>query len=267
MDDRFYGNNDVQGPQARHGTHVAATIAQNRGNGIGFDGVAENVKIMPIRAIPDGDEYDKDVANAIRYAVDNGADIINMSFGKSVSRHPGAVTEALQYAFEHGVIVVHAAGNSGENNDELEHYPRPPEDVGLWLDVGASSAKEGPELPAVFSNYGKESVDLFAPGVRIEAALPGDKYGALNGTSMATPVVAAVLAVMRSTRPDVEPERVVEILQETVRTYPDLKVWMPRRKIKKRVPVEFSSLSKTGGIVDAMAALKKLQKEAATSAS
>ncbi len=121
--EQYYGNNDVIGPDAGHGTHVAGIIAADRNNDIGVRGIAENVKIMVIRAVPDGDERDKDVANAIRYAVDNGAHIINMSFGKDYSNGKEAVDKAVQYAEQKGVLIVHAAGNDSDNLDETENYP------------------------------------------------------------------------------------------------------------------------------------------------
>ena len=121
--ERFYGNNDVEGPDALHGTHVAGIVGAVVGNEIGSDGIARNVKLMSVRAVPDGDERDKDVANAIRYAVDNGATIINMSFGKGYSWDKKAVDEAVKYAAKHDVLLVHAAGNSGQNNDKTDNFP------------------------------------------------------------------------------------------------------------------------------------------------
>ena len=102
---------------AKHGTHVAGIIAAQRDNGIGMNGVAQNVQIMAVRAVPDGDEYDKDIANAIRYAVDNGAKVINTSFGKYYSTHPQWVWDALAYASENDVLIVNAAGNEGTDLD------------------------------------------------------------------------------------------------------------------------------------------------------
>ena len=110
IEDKSYGNNDVMGADPSHGTHVAGIIAAVRGNDVGMDGIAVNVKIMAIRAVPDGDERDKDVALAIRYAVDNGADVINMSFGKYYSPYTDMVANAIKYAEQKGVIMVHAAG-------------------------------------------------------------------------------------------------------------------------------------------------------------
>ena len=108
-----YGNNDCNGPSSLHGTHVAGIIAANRTNNLGVKGVADNVRIMSVRAVPDGDERDKDVANAIIYAVDNGAKVINMSFGKTYPYDKAAVDKAVKYAESKDVLLVHAAGNDG----------------------------------------------------------------------------------------------------------------------------------------------------------
>jgi cell wall-associated protease len=121
--ERNYGNNDVTGPDAKHGSHVAGIIGADRYNNIGIMGVANNVSIMAIRVVPTGDERDKDVANGIRYAVDNGAKVINMSFGKGYKWDKKVVDEAVKYAEEKGVLLVHAAGNDNLNNDTADVYP------------------------------------------------------------------------------------------------------------------------------------------------
>ena len=168
---------DVMGPDAKHGTHVAGIIGAVRGNGIGIDGIAPSVKFMMIRTVPDGDERDKDVANAIRYAVDNGAQIISMSFGKAFSPYKAAVDDAVKYADAHGVLMVHAAGNDGEDLGKAQNFPNPTYLDGghptHWIEVGASSWKGGEDLPAKFSNYGQQQVDVFAPGVDILSTVPG----------------------------------------------------------------------------------------------
>src|SRR3989339_447429 len=205
--DSLYGNNDVAGPRADHGTFVAGIIAAVRNNNIGCDGVAENAKIMALRVVPNGDERDKDVANAIRYAVDNGAKIINLSFGKDFSPQKELVDRALKYAGQKNVLVVHAAGNEGDNNDVEIRYPtnRDSQNKPLlqsWLDVGASSMKKGKNFPGFFSNYGKINVDLFAPGVDVFSLTPGSKYSVKSGTSFAAPVVSGVAALIMGAYPD-----------------------------------------------------------------
>ena len=209
-DERIYGNNDVQGPDANHGTHVAGIIGASRGNGIGMDGIADNVRIMSVRCVPDGDERDKDVANAIRYAVDNGAQVINMSFGKSYVWDKDVVDRAVKYAQKHDVLLVHAAGNDGSNNDTGNNFPNDtydkkgwfkPKKAKVWIEVGASAWQGIDQLAATFSNYGKESVDVFAPGVDIYSTIPGNKYKFLNGTSMAAPVVSGLAALIMSYYP------------------------------------------------------------------
>ena len=223
LSDVGYGNNDVTGPtpdkeDIKHGTHVAGIIAAERNNGLGINGVANNVEIMPLRAVPDGDEYDKDIALAIRYAVDNGADIINTSFGKYFSTHPDWVIDAIQYADENDVLIVNAAGNEGLNLDETMVYPndRLPEDpqevADNFLTVGALNYEYGSNLVAGFSNYGKENVDVFAPGTKIWSTTPNDQYDFLQGTSMAAPAVAGVAAIIRSFYPELTDTQVKEVI-------------------------------------------------------
>src|SRR5690625_1011842 len=234
--ERYYGNNDVAGPDPTHGTHVAGIIGAIRDNKIGVNGIAGNVRIMGIRAVPDGDERDKDVANAIRYAVDNGAHIINMSFGKSYSPHKEVVDEAVRYADEEGVLMVHAAGNSSENSDQDISYPTDALGQGQndetalhWLTVGASSWKPGKEFVGGFSNYGDRTVDLFAPGVDIYSTMPDNKYERQQGTSMAAPVVSGVAALLMSYYPDLSAAQIRDILMQSVTPYPNEVVTIPHK--------------------------------------
>lgn len=258
--EKFYGNNDVIGPDSSHGTHVSGSIAASRNNGIGINGVATNVKIMALRAIPNGDERDKDVANSIRYAVDNGARIINMSFGKSYSPYKSVVDEAVMYAQSKGVLLVHAAGNSNQDNDISPNFPnRKNQEKGSefnnWLEIGASSFKKGPNLPADFSNYGKKSVDLFAPGVDIVSTTPDNSYDSFSGTSMACPTAAGVAALVLSHNESLTASELRSTIIETSRSYEGLKVNLPGTDTK----VSFDSLSRTGTIVDAFEAVKSLK--------
>ncbi len=223
--DTDYGNNDVDGPDskkedAKHGTHVAGIIAGERNNKIGVNGVASNVKIMVLRAVPDGDEYDKDIALAFRYAADNGAKVINTSFGKYYSTHPEWVREAIEYAESKDVLIVNAAGNEGLDLDETEVYPNDQTKTGAEyadnvLTVGALNYKYGSELVANFSNYGKSNVDVFAPGVKIWATTPLDTYEYLQGTSMAAPAVAGVAATIRSYYPNLSAKEVKQIIMDS----------------------------------------------------
>ena len=222
---KFYGNNDVDGPDpkeadAKHGTHVAGIIAAERNNGIGMDGVANNVKIMVVRAVPDGDEYDKDIANAIRYATDNGAKVLNTSFGKYYSTHPDWVIEAIKYAESRDVLIVNAAGNEALNLDENIVYPNDqtnngPEYANNVLTVGALNFKYGSDLMANFSNYGKTNIDVFAPGVKIWSSTPLNTYEYLQGTSMAAPAVAGVAAVIRSMYPNLTASQVKKVIMDS----------------------------------------------------
>jgi len=222
---KYYGNGDVDGPSpkkedVKHGTHVAGIIGATRNNGLGVNGVANNVKIMVIRAVPDGDEYDKDIALAIRYAVDNGAKVINTSFGKYYSPHPEWVWDAIKYASNHDVLIVNAAGNEGFDLDKIQVYPN--DQIGTdtemsdaFITIGALHYDYGSEMVANFSNYGKSNVDVFAPGVKIWSTTPLNTYEYMQGTSMAAPAVAGVAAVIRSQYPRLSAKQVKQILMSS----------------------------------------------------
>jgi cell wall-associated protease len=260
--ERGYGNPDVMGPDAKHGTHVAGIIGAVRDNNTGIDGIAPAVKIMMVRAVPDGDERDKDIANAIRYAVDNGARVINMSFGKAFSPQKAAVDSAVRYADAHGVLMVHAAGNDNENSDEKPSFPTPNYLGGgraqNWIEVGASSWKSGDALVAPFSNYGKNLVDVFAPGVDILSTVPGG-YERDSGTSMASPVVAGLAALLMDYFPNLTAADVKRIILASAVRHTDQSVQKPGGGSAR-----FGDLSATGGIVNAYEAIKMAQKESGT---
>jgi len=260
LTNRNYGNNEYRGPDASHGTHVAGIIAAIRNNGIGVNGVADNVRIMTVRCVPDGDERDKDVANAIRYAVDNGASIINMSFGKGYSPDKKYVDDAVKYAAEHDVLLVHAAGNDAENNDSSPNFPNAnyiePVKKGFlrkkeksapnWLEIGALSWRTGERRIANFSNYGKANVHLFAPGHQLNSTVPDSKYAAFSGTSMAAPAAAGVAAILRSYYPELSATQVRDILVKSVEKQ-EGEVFKPGTTEK----VKFSDLCISGGTVSA----------------
>lgn len=251
------GSNDVQGPDAMHGTHVSGIIGAVAAGGSDVRGIAPLVTIMPIRAVPGGDERDDEIARAIRYAVDNGAQVINMSFGKGYSPGKAMVDSAVAYAASKGVLMVHAAGNDGANNDTVPSFPtrrlNSGTEAGMWLEIGASSWKSGPELPADFSNFGRRTVDLFAPGVDVVSTVPGGKTAPESGTSMAAPVVSGVAALLLSYFPSLTPAQVREIIIETIRPLPDLEVNQPGGE----ATVKFGTLSRTGGVIDAYAAVRR----------
>lgn len=306
---RNYGNSDVAGPNADHGTHVSGIIGANRNNGLGIMGVANDVRIMTIRVVPEGDERDKDVANGIRYAVDNGAKVINMSFGKGYKWDKKAVDEAVKYAESKDVLLVHAAGNDNSDNDRVENYPNKyfdsPEaeayfkskkpvvaqkitdliaqqgmqnrNMGArpdpfakplpldsmkfnlphaknWIEVGASAYKDDEELKASFSNYGKFNVDVFAPGFKINSTVPNSKYEEFDGTSMASPVVAGLAALILTYYPELKPSEVRDIIMKSV-TKVNHKVKYQNEK-GENVRVPFAEICVSGGIVNAYNALK-----------
>ena len=269
LSNRYYGNNDYQGPDAFHGTHVAGIIAAERNNGKGINGIADNVRIMSVRCVPDGDERDKDVANAIYYAVDNGASIINMSFGKGYSPQKAYVDAAMKYASDHDVLLVHAAGNDAENNDTDDNFPndmyKKPVKAGLfkkqknvpsWLEIGALNWKPAEKRVANFSNYGKKNVDLFSPGVQLYSTIPGNEYGNASGTSMASPAAAGVAAVIRSYYPELSAMQVKDIMIKSV-IKQDGEVNKPGSSTEK---VKFSDLCVSGGIVSTTNAIALAEK-------
>jgi subtilisin family serine protease len=260
-----YGNNVVYGPdkeEALHGTHVSGIIAQVRGNNLGGDGVADNVEIMAVRAVPDGDEYDKDIALAIRYAVDNGAKVINGSFGKSFSPHKQWVYDAIKYAEKKDVLFVHASGNDGENIDldENSNYPNDSDDnkkefASNVLTVGSLNDKYGENVISSFSNYGSFNVDVYAPGEEIYASIPNNKYKYEQGTSMASPNAAGVAALIRSYYPKLSAKQVKQIIMDSG-TPLTPEVVLGETEILKPA----SSSSKSGKMVNAYNALLLAEK-------
>ncbi len=257
INDKLYGNSDLMASTPFHGTHVAGIIGAVRNNNKGIDGVADNVRIMVIRAVPDGDEHDKDVALAIRYAVDNGAQIVNMSFGKDFSPQKHWVDDAVQYAESKNVLLVHAAGNEGKNLDSSFNFPNANllatgEKAKNWITVGASGDEQAGGLTASFSNYGKEEVDVFAPGVRIYSTIPGgNTYGNAQGTSMASPVVAGTAAFLLSYFPHLTAEQLKYCIEKSVQIPTE-----PVSKPGSGDDVQLSEISKTGGIINALEAAK-----------
>jgi len=257
INDRYYGNNDVMAGSPSHGTHCSGIIAAARNNGIGMDGIADNVRIMMVRAVPDGDEHDKDIANAIRYAVDNGAQIISMSFGKDFSPEKNWVDDAVRYAESKDVLLVHAAGNDHKDIDTSENFPNPVyiNNTGRaknFITVGASGDPTNGGFTANFSNYGKNEVDVFAPGVKIYSTIPGgNNYGNASGTSMAAPVVAGVAAFLLEYYPDLSAKQLKYVIEKSATPLTE----------KVKVPgtdelVDLSDISKSGGLVNAYEATK-----------
>lgn len=264
--ERYYGNADVKGPDALHGSHVAGIIGAKRNNNIGINGVADNVKILTVRLVPDGDERDKDVANAIRYATDNGAKVINMSFGKGYAYDKQTVDDAVKYAESKDVLMIHAAGNDSEDNDiepnfPMKYYTDAKGDTtgvaNAWITVGATGLRLDNELLADFSNYGKKTVDVFAPGVHINSTIPDSKYKEEQGTSMAAPVVAGLAAMIRSYYPTLSAVETKRIIMESVEK-PDQLVQVKVGEDATKT-VRLSDISVTGGIVNAYNAIIKAE--------
>ncbi|MBD0331717.1 MAG: S8 family peptidase [Chitinophagaceae bacterium] len=260
INDRFYGNNDIMANTPFHGTHVAGIIAAARNNDKGINGIADNVKIMMIRAVPDGDEHDKDIALAIRYAVNNGAKVINMSFGKGFSPEKHWVDDAVKYAEGKGVLLVHAAGNDANDIDTSWNFPTPvfmgtDQRASNWITVGASGDPKTGGLVASFSNYGKKEVDVFAPGVKIYSSIPGgNTYGNAQGTSMASPVVAGVAALLLEYFPTLTPHQIKYIIEKSA-----VPITSKAKTPGSDKAILLADMSKTGGIVNAYEAIKLAQ--------
>ncbi len=260
LKDKDYGNNNVIGDKSidTHGTSVAGLIGASRDNEKGIKGIANNVKLMVLRAVPQGDEYDKDIALAIRYAVDNGAKVINMSFGKSFSMHEKLVSDAMAYATKNDVLMVHGAGNDSNNIDDINFYPKDYYDNGdeeftqNFINVGAIHYKLNRKFPAYFSNYGKKNVDIFAPGYNLRTTAPNNSYIYESGTSLAAPIVSGVAALIRSRFPNLKASQVKHILMNSGYSY-DIQVTIPGKNKNEKTP--FASLSKSGKVVNAYKAL------------
>jgi subtilisin family serine protease len=256
INDRFYGNNNLKGGSGNHGTVVAGTIGAIRNNGIGIDGIADNVRIMAVRVVPGGDEHDKDVALAIRYAVDNGASIINMSFGKPVSPYKQFVDDAVRYAASKGVLLVHGSGNDGKDITNDLFYPDPVfingEKADNFITVGASGDESTGSLAAPFSNYSGKWVDIFAPGVYIYSTASNNSYEDADGTSLSCPVVTGVAALLKSYFPDLTPEKIISVITSSGKPI-NAEVTEPGTKDKK---VKFSFLCSSGRIINAYEAVK-----------
>jgi cell wall-associated protease len=265
MSDSLYGNNNYSGETAGHGTSVAGVIASEAGNSAGIQGICRSARIMTIRVVPGGDEHDKDVALAIRYAVNHGAQVINCSFGKDYSPYKWMVDSAIRYAEAHGVLVVHAAGNDSRNIDDIDNYPSKSDLDGRYfsnmINIGASTSITGSKLVAGFSNYGRKEVDLFAPGADILSLRPDSAYEKGSGTSLAAPVVSGVAALLLSYYPDLTPQDIISILLESsYKPDPYLKVIIPGQDTEK---IPFRDMSVSGGIVNAHSALKMAAKGSA----
>lgn len=260
FNDKKYGSNQLKFEDASHGTGVAGLIGAIRNNGYGIDGIADNVRIMAIKAVPNGDEYDKDIAAAIRYAVDNGAKVVNMSFGKKISPHKKWVDDAIKYAAENDVLLVQASGN---DNQDVDAKPEFPNDTFLdgsttdnLISVGASSALNDENLAATFSNYGKKNVDVFAPGVKVTSIDKDAEFNTADGTSFASPVTAGIAALVLEYYPTLSAKQLKEVILASAKPLQGMQVIKPGSKEK----VDFTALSKSGGVVNALEALKAASK-------
>lgn len=257
LNDKPFGNNSLKLGDMFHGTMVAGFVGAIRNNGYGINGVADNVRIMALAAAPDGDEYDKDVANAIRYAVDNGAKIINMSFGKKLSPHKQWVDDAMKYAAAHDVLLVQASGNDNQDVDATPDFPNDifldgsSTDADNLINVGASGPHKDQSLAADFSNYGQKNVDVFAPGVQVTSVTLNGDTQTEDGTSFSSPITAGVAALVLEYYPDLSARQLKQVIIQSAKPLTGFKVNKPGTKEL----VDFTTLSKSGGIVNAYEAL------------
>ena len=258
-DGKPYGSNLIKFPDASHGTGVSGLLGAARGNGYGIDGIADNVRIIGIKAVPNGDEYDKDIANAIRYAVDNGAKVVNMSFGKKLSPHKAWVDEAFKYAAAKDVLLVQASGNDNQDVDVKPQFPNDTFEDGSVTDmpnvicVGASGAKKDETLAASFSNYGKKNVDVFAPGAKVTSIDMDAEFNTADGTSFASPIVAGIAALVLEYYPALSAKQLKQVIIQSATPLTGTMVLKPGSQTEK---VDFVTLSKSGGIANAYRALQ-----------
>ena len=268
ISDTRYGNNRVNGNASflNHGTLISGIIAANRANNIGIKGFSDHLKILPLSISAYGDEHDKDIALAIRYAVDNGAKIINMSFGKEFSLYKRWVDDAIAYAEQRDVLIITSASNDGVDLDtgEYSNYPDDVDDNGNesvknFIKVGSSGHVLGESLVSSGSNYGKKSVDVFAPGIDIyTTSTKQGKYEFFNGTSPATAIVSGIAGLLFSYYPKLTAVQVKEIILQSGVSF-DIDCLVPGDKNQKRLP--FGEFSRSGKIVNAYNALLMAEKE------
>ena len=256
ISDTQYGNSEVIGPRANHGTSVAGVIAANRNNALGINGIADSVSIMTLRTVPNGDERDKDIALSIRYAVDNGADIINMSFGKDISPYKKFVDEAVRYAEENDVLLIHAAGNDGNNSDEVPNFPSDTylngKQINNWMSIAASTSTLDENIVASFSNYGQKHVDILSPGANIISLDSSSTYSMNDGTSLAAPIVTGVASLILSYFPKLSAKDLKAILMESAYMVDKpKKVLVPTSSEEKAKKEKIKNLFVTPGIVNA----------------
>ena len=255
LKDQYYGNNNITGPNAKHGTHVAGLAAGIIDTIFTKSNFNNPIKLMGVRVVPDGDEYDKDIALGIRYAVNNGAKIINMSFGKSFSPEQAWVDSAIRYAASKDVLIIHSAGNESYDLNNKTVYPSPYSSsfnnkASNMITVGASSDPIIAEsLLTDFSNYGNQIVDLFSPGNKIYSSLPNQTYGFTNGTSMSAPILSHIAAIVRAYFPKLSAIEVKAILLQSC--------WKPEDENsifpipQKDQSKKLKELSAEGGIINA----------------
>jgi subtilisin family serine protease len=255
INDTIYGNNKTFNflKHYDHGTRVSSVITNL------FKYSSSKLKILPISISPAGSYHDKDLALAIRYAVNNGAKVINMSFAKEYSINKEWVFEAFKYAEKHNVVIVRAAGNDSYDLGNYNiTYPMDNENNGKevsdnFLLVGSSTYKANENLKANFSSYGKNDVDVFAPGDNLFTAKPFNKYMLDRGTSLSAALISGVAALLFSHYPNLTASQVKHIIMDSGIEY-TFPVKTPTKEDKDKM-TPFNQLSKSGKVVNAYNAL------------
>jgi len=258
IEDKDYGNNNVSQDSKflSHGTPISGLIIAKSINEEDSIEIVDHIKIMPLCISSYGNEHDKDIALAIRYAVNNGAKVINMSIGKEFSLHKNWVFDAFKYAEQHDVLIVSGAGNSKYDLNIYNHY-YPNDNINNerevsdnFIKIGATTYHVNEKLFWKYSNYGNIDVDVFAPGYRIYSTVPTEKKYKLQsgGTSLSCAITSNIAALIRSYYPNLSASQVKHILMDSGVEYTF------NVKIGDTL-LPFKTLSKSGKVVNAYNAL------------
>ncbi|MFD2585914.1 S8 family serine peptidase [Croceitalea marina] len=248
---------DINISNEKHGTQIGGVIVKTyKAITENLPDEAENIEIMPISIFPEnGAEFEEDIAKAIRYAVNNGADIINYSSSIRFLLKPSLLYEALLYAEKHNVLIVTSAGNTGENLDKIMTHPRKKYKkyrLSNLIMVGMSDSTIGPNLKPIHGNYGKETVDLFAPGTDFLTTNPKNEYFKTSGSSISSAIVATTCATIKLYHPKLKAAEIREIILQSVSKY-NGEIFLDEGGKTK---VLFTDLCMAGGILNVENAFK-----------
>ncbi|MBG7630454.1 MAG: S8 family serine peptidase [Bacteroidetes bacterium] len=262
IEDRDYGSPFITNSlkEFTHGSIVSGVLAAHRTNNKGVRGITNTVKLMPLCIQAKfGAETDKDLALSIKYAVENGAQVINISANRTYELHNEWVQQALLYAEEQNVLVVKGAGNSETDIDKIITYPnKNTKDHVLnnFIVVGATGMELNSNFKPVWANYGRKTVDFYAPGESILTTTPFDSYKVDSGSSLSTAITSGVAALLLSYYPDLKVSEIRQILMESATRY-DLDIELD---YDSNTTVPFSKLSNSGGVLNAFNAFVLAEK-------